>query len=241
MSLLPPRPVDRCSVTDDVNAGGGELGSRLPAARSELSLVCRLLGHELRTPLALIIANSELVLDGAVGGASAGVHAAIADVAAAARRLEAVARALRQLETAAFTTRSRSSPVDLAIACREAGIGGFEMVNPAPVVHADPERVDAALRAAAAWMRAGAVTVRVLATISAGSAGKNTFGGIALDLVPPTHDRDDLGGLDLLLCRLLVAADGGDVHRTPVGLSLRWPSDGDRVACGPCPGCGFSA
>lgn len=202
--------------------------------RLDLGSICTLLVHELRTPLASIVANSELVLAGAAGGASGGVRAAIVEVAAAARRLEAVATALGQLDVAMTTPRSAPEPVDLVVACREAGITASVMRGPRGGADADPSRVVSALRAAAAWMRAGAVTVPVNATVAVERANERSWVTITLALAPPACERDDLGGLDILLCRLLVAAEGGKVHVMPNGLLMLWPLADDRRAGRPC-------
>lgn len=214
------------------------LNERLPVTTAAMPLdlgrMCRLLVHELRTPLASIVANSELVLAGAAGGASGGVRAAVAEVAAAARRLEAAATTLRQLDAAMTTPRSAPIPVDLVIACREAGITASDTTGPRHAAEADPSRVVSALRAAAAWMRAGAATAIVNSIIAMEHEKKGSWVTVTLAAAPAVHERDDLGGLDILLCRLLVAAEGGNVHPLSDGLLMRWPLARGRMAGDPC-------
>lgn len=225
------------SATTAEEAGACGAGSFPPAAAqpdqaaADLSAMCLLLAHEMRTPLSAIIGACELALAGPAGGAGQGVQALLRDIARAARRLDGTATSLAHWQLTTPPSAAAVAWVDLQSACAEAGLAPTSTAVTGTAVRAERSRLHAALTCAGRWLGRGGGAIAVLVGVrpGCGEVGRQTV--LRLDGGIVAEEVGDLGRLDLVLCRLLVEAQGGHLVEGGVTLELCWPAQPAVAAC----------
>lgn len=196
-----------------------------PSKLSCIESVARLLTHESRTPLNAITGFAELLLAGDGGPLSAESRSAVAEIARAARDLEAAMAAAGVLiELGLLPPRAAAGPLPLAPLLRDAG---FEQVAGEPlVVVGTADRWAGILSAVRGFLvRRADRRCDCLALPVRGSVAV----GVRLWAEPGPTRVSDLGKIELGLAARLAAIEGAWLSLGAHGeIRLAWPVE--RVA-----------
>jgi hypothetical protein len=202
-----------------------DVGGADPGKLSCVESVARLLTHESRTPLNAITGFAELLLAGDSGSLSAEARSAVAEIARAARDLEAAMAAAGVLiELGLLPPRAVAGPLPLAPLLRNAG---FEQLPGEPlVIVGTADRWAGILSAVRGFLvRRADRRCDCLALPVRGTAAV----GVRLWAEPGPSRVSDLGKIELGLAARLAAIEGAWLALGAHGeIRLAWPVE--RVA-----------